>query len=72
MVVRSPPVGPFKFVLVYALHSLEKRPRPWSISGVYAKIFIIILNIFNFDPFSVSKAQNNILECKENNLNNGF
>ena len=34
-------------VLVYALHRLEKCPRPCSISGVCAKIIIIIIiNVF--------------------------
>ena len=36
-------VGPSKSVLVYALHSLEKRPRPGSISGVCAIIIITII-----------------------------
>ena len=33
-------VGPSKSVLVYALHSLEIRPRPCPISGVRAKIIL--------------------------------
>ena len=38
-----------KSILVYALHSLEKRPRPCSISDVCAKIIIIIIyNVFKF------------------------
>ena len=36
-------IGPSKSVLVYALHNLEKRPRPCPISDVCAKIIIIII-----------------------------
>ena len=37
-------MGPSKSVLVYARHSLKKPPRPCSISGVCAKIIIIIMS----------------------------
>ena len=37
-------IGPSKSVLVYALHSLEKRHRPCPISGVCVKIIIIIFS----------------------------
>ena len=39
-------IDPSKSVLIYALHSLEKRPRPCSISDVCAKIIFILLIVF--------------------------
>ena len=38
-----------KSVLVYALHSLEKHPRPCSISGVCAKIIINPCIVLQFE-----------------------
>ena len=55
-------IGPSKSFLVYALHSLEKRPRPCSISGVCAKIIIIFYYNYS-NTLKISKKRFMFWHC---------